>query len=460
MAALPAVSSAPVPPEVPPHSEVPLRSEAPPHPVLRHWTGSTALAPPAQASTPAPVPEAVEAPRPDPSPGRLSVLWTDAPGRAAVRGLQLLVLVAVAWVVLTALLAVKVVVLAVLVALILASAVRPLVARLERHGWGSTLAAATVFTGLLAVLGGVVAGVVLGIQSGWQALTGAAAAGWQQVQDLIHGGPLPVPVDADTVDAALAQVRDVLTSASVRDSAISGLSTASEVLTGAVLMVIVLFFFLKDGPRMWAFVLRWFRGETRARMAESGDRAVGILGGYVRGVALIATVDAAAIGTGLLIVGVPLVIPLTVIVFITAFVPVIGAMIAGALAALVALVAQGPVAALIVIAIVFVVNHIEGYFLHPVVMGRTLSLHGLVILLALTAGTILGGVAGAVLAVPLTAVAWGVLQVWTDRYQAGADPVLGPDPVAAGRGLAERVSRTQRWKYQLMRHQTRRRPSA
>ncbi len=409
-------------------------------------TGSSAVILPA----PAPVagPSSVV-----PRTASLSVLWTDALGRATVRGLQLLVLVGVAVVVIQVLLAVKVVVLAVLVALILASAVRPLVARLERHGWGSAVAAATVFVALLAVLGGVVTGVVLGIQSGWQDLAGAAVTGWRQLQDGIHNGPLPVPVDPGTVNTALAQVRDVLTSDSARNSALSGLSVASEVLTGSVLMVIVLFFFLKDGPRMWSFVLRWFRGDTRARLAESGDRAVGILGGYVRGVALIATVDAAFIGTGLLIVGVPLVLPLTVIVFVTAFVPVVGALIAGTLAALVALVAKGPIAALIVIGIVFVVNHIEGYFLHPVVMGHTLSLHGLVILLALSAGTVLGGVAGAVLAVPLTAVGWGVVQVWTDRYQAGDDPVLGPDPVAAGGGRADRISRAERWKYQLMRRQ-------
>ena len=382
-------------------------------------------------------------------------LWTDALGRAAVRGVQLLVLIAVAAVVFYVLLAVKVVVLAVLVALILASAVRPLVSALERHGWHSAPAAAVVFLSLLLLLGGVVTGVVLGIRGSLPDLTTAAASGWRQLQDLVHGGPLPVPLDANTVNDALSQVGDYLKSATARDSAITGLSVAAEVLTGTVLMVIVLFFFLKDGPRLWAFVLRWFRGSTRARLAESGDRAVGILGGYVRGISLIATVDAVLIGIGLLVVGVPLVIPLTVVMFLSAYVPIVGAITAGAMAALVALVAKGPLAALIVVGVVFVVHHVEGYFLHPVVMGHTLSLHGLVVLLVLAAGSILGGVAGAVLAVPLTAVGWGVLQVWTDRYQSGDDPVLGPDPVHRGKGVAERVSRAQRWKYQLMRRQAR-----
>jgi predicted PurR-regulated permease PerM len=310
------------------------------------------------------------------------------------------------------------------------------------------------------VLGGVVTGVVFGIRGEVDNLVAAASGGWQHFQDIVASGPLPVPVDAATVDAAVAQVGGYLTSDDARQSALSGLTVASEVLTGTVLMAIILFFFLKDGPRLWSFVLRWFTGESRARLAESGDRAVSILGSYVRGIVVIATVDAAFIGIGLWVLGVPLVIPLTVIVFLTAFVPIVGALAAGTLAALVALVANGPVEALIVVLIVVVVNHLEGYFLQPVVMGHTLSLHGLVVLLALSVGTVLGGVAGAVLAVPLTAVAWAVLQVWTTRYQSGDDPVLGPDPISPKESVADRVSRLQRWKYQRMRRQTRPAPWA
>lgn len=386
--------------------------------------------------------------------------WADGLGRAGSRAIQLLAVTAVAALVLYFLLAIKVIVLAALVALILASAVHPLVRRLEDHGWGSTSAAVAVFVSLLGVLGGVVTGVVLGIRGGLDELVVSATTGWRHFQELLVAGPLPVPVDPATVDAALTQIGDYLGSADARQSALSGLTVASEVLTGSVLMVIVLFFFLKDGPRLWSFVLRWFSGDSRARLAESGDRAVSILGSYVRGICLIATVDATFIGLGLWAVGVPLVVPLTAVVFLTAFVPVIGALIAGTLAALVALVANGPVPALVVVLIVVVVNHLEGYFLQPVVMGHTLSLHGLVVLLALSAGTVLGGVAGAVLGVPLTAVAWAVLQVWTTRYQSGDDPLLGPDPVSPAEGVADRVSRRQRRKYQRMRHQVRPAPWA
>ncbi|WP_052133043.1 AI-2E family transporter [Kocuria rosea] len=352
-----------------------------------------------------------------------------------------------------ALMAVKVVVLAVLVALILASATRPLVSRLERRGWPSFWAAVLVFSALVLALGGVITVVVVRISDDLDELVISTVAGWQHLQELTAAGPLPLPVDSATVNAALTELNDYLTSAAARRNAISGLTVITEIITGTVLTAIVLFFFLKDGPLLWNFVLRWFTGVQRAKVAESGDRAVSILGGYVRGIAVVATVDATFIGLGLFWVGVPLVIPLTMITFLAAFVPIIGAVTAGVLAALVALVTQGPGAALIVLGIVIVVNQVEGNLLQPVIMGHTLSLHALVVLLALSVGALLGGVAGAVLAVPLTAVAWAVLQVWTTRYQQGQDPVLGTDPVS-GHGVAERASRRHRRKYRRMRQQS------
>lgn len=138
-----------------------------------------------------------------------------------------------------------------------------------------------------------------------------------------------------------------------------------------------------------------------------------VLGGYVRGTAIIALADAVAIGVTLFIMQVPLALPLAVITYIGAFVPLVGATVAGILAALVALVANGPVAALIVVGVVIAVNQLEGSLLQPIVMGKSLQLHALVILLALTAGTVLGGIVGAVLSVPMAAVAWAVVQVWT-----------------------------------------------
>jgi predicted PurR-regulated permease PerM len=294
---------------------------------------------------------------------------------------------------------------------------------------------------------------VFAIRNEWADLTASAVAGWVELQRFLREGPLPI--DTVSIDAALQQATDFVTSGSFLGGALSGISAATGFITGAILMIIILFFFLKDGPKIWNFTLRWFHGETRAKLAESGDRTIEVLGGYVRGTAIIAAVDAIFIGVPLAILGVPLALPLAIIVFLGAFVPIVGATVAGILAALVALVTNGPIIALIVIAIVILVNQLEGDLLQPVVMGRTLSLNALVILLALAIGTIVGGITGAVLAVPLTAVGWSVIQVWTDAYQVGDDPVLGEDPISPKNRVAAKATIADRWKYQRMRYQQR-----
>jgi predicted PurR-regulated permease PerM len=163
------------------------------------------------------------------------------------------------------------------------------------------------------------------------------------------------------------------------------------------------------------FLLRPFRGEPYERALRVGDKTVTVLGSYVRGTATVAAVDAVGILIGLLILQVPLALPLAVLVFLLAFIPIVGATLAGILAALVALVANGWVVALLVVGVVVLVNQLEGNLLQPVLMGRSMQLHAFVILIALTAGTVLGGIVGAVLAVPITAVAWGSCRCGTAR---------------------------------------------
>lgn len=379
--------------------------------------------------------------------------WSDTLGLTASRCAQLLLVAAVFVGMVWLLLRVSVVVIAALVALILASAVYPLVNWLRRKGWSSLLATGAAFIGILAALGGVVTGIVFAIRGEWAELSESAVEGWDELQGFITASPLPI--DTAAVDTALQQATGFITSSTFVDSALTGITAATEFITGLVLMIVILFFFLKDGPKMWNFTLRWFRGDTRASLAESGDRAIQILGGYVRGTAIIAFVDAVFIGIPLAVLGVPLALPLAIIVFIGGFLPIVGATIAGTLAALVALVTNGPVVALIVVAVVVAVNQLEGDLLQPVVMGRTLSLHAIVVLLALAVGTIVGGIFGAILAVPLTAVGWAVAQVWTDTYQVGDDPVLGEDPLNPKDRVESKASMAERWKYQQMRYQRR-----
>ncbi|TFC00142.1 AI-2E family transporter [Cryobacterium mannosilyticum] len=350
--------------------------------------------------------------RADDSIGRdpLRSLLTDRFGRLSIRCGQLIVVLALGWVVLFALVQVELVVIPLLVSLILAAALSPVVGWLLRRGVPAILATwITLLAGVL-VLGGIVTLIVFAVRNQWAALATAASEGLDELQGFLVDGPLSF--DAAQFGAARAALVDFLTSSQFGTGAIAGVSAAAEVLTGVLLVLVIVFFFLKDGPAIWAFALRPLAGAGLERARRIGAIAPKVLGDYVRGTAIIALFDGVTIGAGLAILQVPLALPLAVIVFLTAFVPLIGATIAGILAALVALVANGPVVALIVVAIVVLVNQLEGDLLNPLVMAQSLRLHPLVILVALTAGTILGGIAGAVLAVPLVAVTWAMVKVW------------------------------------------------
>ena len=240
----------------------------------------------------------------------------------------------------------------------------------------------------------------------------------------------------EQIDQAVSQVTGFLTSSQFGAGALSGLSAAGNFFTGLVLLLVILFFFLKDGDKIWAFFLSWMPDHQMHRWLSTGGRTVQTLGGYMRGTATIAAVDAIGITAALLILRVPLAIPLGVVTFMASFIPMVGATFAGILATLIALVTNGPVVALIVLGAVIVVNQLEGNFLQPVVMAHALNLHALVILLSLAAGTVLGGLVGAVLAVPLAAVAWAIVKIWSGRdipqLDPGADPSTGGTAEAAG----------------------------
>ncbi|MBZ2196538.1 AI-2E family transporter [Occultella gossypii] len=335
-------------------------------------------------------------------------LWTDRLGRSSIRTLQVMILIAGAAIVVLGLIQVKLVVIPLMVALILAAALTPVVAWLRRRGVPGLLATWLTLIGAVVVIGGVVTGIVFAVRNQWEELAVAAGEGLAELQDILQRFQLSFDLDWDAVLDAATQF---MTSAQFGSGAVAGLSAVGQVITGLILIVVVLFFFLKDGEKIWNFFLTPLRGEPLARGERIGTTAVKVLGGYVRGTALVALVDAVAIGVGLAVLRVPLALPLAVVVFFGAFIPLVGATVAGIFAALVALVANGPLTALIVVILVIAVNQLEGDFLQPVVMGQSLKLHPLVILLSLTIGTILGGILGAILAVPVTAVGWAVAKI-------------------------------------------------
>ena len=342
--------------------------------------------------------------------GKPASLWQDGFGSLAIRSLQVILVVAVAAGLIIGLRELTVVVIPLLLALILACAFAPVMAWLRRRGvppLGATLLVLLVVVTILAGIGWLI---VAAVRGQWGELSTKAQQGFQQLLDWVS--TLPFSIDQSQIDQWIDSATDFLTSAQFGSGAIAGVSAVASFVTGFILLVVVLFFFLKDGPQMWAFVLRPFEGEKYARAVRIGSKTVSVFGSYVRGTASVAAVDALGILIGLLILQVPLALPFAVLVFLLAFIPFVGATRAGILAALVALVANGWVVALLVVGVVVLVNQLEGNFLQPVLMGRSMKLHAFVVLIALTAGTVLGGIVGAVLAVPLTATAWGIIQVW------------------------------------------------
>ncbi len=339
-----------------------------------------------------------------------SSLWTDGLGRVAVRSAQLLLVLALVACAVWGLRQLKLVVIPVLIAAIIAAAVSPVVRFLRQRGLPPAVATwAALLTGIGA-LAAVLWLVGRGIRNEWDELRSSAEEGFDRLQAFLAEGPLGI--DDEQISALRDQARELLGSEAVQSGAVAGASAAIEVVAGMLLGVVVLFFLLKDGRRIYAFFLQPLDPAHQERAWRIGDRSVAVLGGYVRGTAVVALVDAVVIGLALVILGVPLALPLATIVFLGAFVPLIGATLAGVLAVLVALVANGPVTALIVLAVVVAVNQLEGDLLAPVVIGKALALHPLAILLALTAGTILSGIVGALLSVPIAAVAWAVIKEW------------------------------------------------
>ncbi|WP_083510444.1 AI-2E family transporter [Pseudarthrobacter sulfonivorans] len=353
-------------------------------------------------------------------------LWADGLGRVGIRSAQVLLILAVAVVSVYALMQIKLLVIPILIALILAAAIGPFVNLLRRRGLPGAAATGLAFVALLLLLAGVGTVIYFSVRSQWAELAQQASSGLDELEQFLLTGP--IPIDREQLNQAREGIIQFATSSQVRSGAITGLSVVTEFLAGSALMVVILFFFLKDGAKIWNFFLRPFSGQREAKLRRVGSRTLEVLGGYVRGTAIVALVDAVAIGAALLILQVPLAFPLAIIIFMTAFIPLVGATVAGILAALVALVANGPVVALIVVAVVIAVNQLEGDLLQPIVMGKSLQLHALVILMALTAGTILAGIIGAVLSVPMAAVIWAVIQVWTaeDPNREDMNPDLPP----------------------------------
>ena len=304
----------------------------------------------------------------------------------------------------------RLVVLPVLLALVLATLLTPPTRWLERRGVPAGLAALASLLAALVVVGGGLALIAPGAVDDFNDLDVGISGGLDEVQRWLREGPLDL-TDRE-VTAAIDRAQDQLRANvdTISQGAAVGAVLVAEVLTGLVLALVLLFFFLKDGERIW----RWLAGlaprRHRRDVHRAGDASWEALAGFLRGQSIVALFDAVFIALALLVIGVPLVLPLAALTFFGAYVPVLGATIAGSAAALVALFAEGPFAALLVIAAILVVQQIEGNLLQPYVVGRTAHVHPVAILLAITAGGVLAGIIGIMVAAPAAAVAGALLR--------------------------------------------------
>jgi predicted PurR-regulated permease PerM len=310
----------------------------------------------------------------------------------------------------------RLVVLPFIAALLLTALLQPLTARLKRAGLAPLLATWCTFLLAIIVIAGAVTLFADRVSADYTTLADEVTRTAREVQRSLAGAPFHL--NAHRLQSYTDDLVNYLSQhkGEIAGTVLAGGKYAIELLAGLVLMLFIAFFLLKDGPKIWAWVIRGLRPEPRRRVGLAGETAWRTLTAYVRGTTLIAAIHALFIGLALWLLGVPLLVPFIVLVFLAAFVPIIGILVVGALAILVALATKGWVAAVILLAVFIVENQIEGHLLQPLVMGRLVKLHPLSIIVVLAIGAIVAGIPGAIVAVPFTAVityAWPVLKAGT-----------------------------------------------
>ncbi len=315
------------------------------------------------------------------------------------------------------------VVLPVIIAVLLTTLLEPGVRRLRARGWRPAPASAALTLLAVLVFFGLWALIIPGVLSQSEDLFTRVQEGAGKAIGVLE----PFGVGRQDLDRAGDEGLNTVQGSAVANEVLTGAVLLTKWAAAVILIVVLTFFFLKDGTRLWEWVVELFHEDRQPVLREVGARSWGALSAYVQGVVMVATIDAVLIGAALLIVGVPVAMPLIVLTFVAAFFPVVGAVVAGAAAVLVALVANGTGAALVILAVIVLVQQLEGNVFYPIVVGRKLALHPVAILIALTAGGVLAGVVGAFLAVPLVAVGGAVLGYMRERREAEqASAVLAP----------------------------------
>lgn len=322
-------------------------------------------------------------------------------------------------------------ILPILLALIASTILWPPTGWMVRHKVPSALAALISILCALGLVAGVLALIAPSIVEQSVKLADQTSVAIREVQDWLRGPPLNIR--DEQLDSVLNQLSSTLQARGdqIANGVFTGVSAVGSMLITLVLMLVLTFFFIKDGPRFLPFVRRIVGRNAGRHFTEVLTRSWNTLGGFIRTQAIVSMVDAVLIGLALVLLGVPLAWALAVITFLAGFIPIVGAFTAGALAVLIALVANGLTTAIIVLVVIIVVQQVEGNILQPVLQSRAMNLHPVVVLLGVAAGSALFGIIGAFLAVPVAAVVAVVLRYIGEQIDLRTGDVTAADLAAA-----------------------------
>ncbi len=366
---------------------------------------------------------------------RAQVPW--AVDLAAAWSWRFLVIVAAGYAVVWVLARFSVVALPLAIALLITALAAPLVDLGERIGLNRKLGSVLVVIGGLAIVSLLLTFVGTQVAQGFSDLADQVVNGLEEIRDWLREGPLQAS-DSQINDYIREAQELVATSNEQVVTRVTEVGTAiGHVVAGFFIVLFAAYFFLADGDRIWAWVVRLFPRAARVRTDTSGRIAWKSLTQFVRATVLVAFVDAIGIMLVALILKVPLATAIGVLVFLGSFIPLIGATLSGSVAVLVALVAHGPIVALLMLAGVILVQQIEAHVLQPFLLGRFVSLHPLGVIVAIACGVLVAGIAGALIAVPLVAALNAVAQHLANYTAVGEDPLTGEvdsDEGAVGSG--------------------------
>jgi predicted PurR-regulated permease PerM len=300
---------------------------------------------------------------------------------------------------------------------------------LRRRGWPSLLATWTVFLLAFVFLVGLMWWLIPSVVAQAGNLRETLGHGLAQVRDWLAGPPFHLSkVEVDQLGQRIRSQASGQASLLLH-GALAGAHLLVEVVAGILLTIVLTFFFVKDGSALAGWLASFADPVRRERLEGAATLAWQTFTAYVQGTAINGVVNGTLMGVGLTVIGVPLALPIAVFTFFGGFFPLVGGIVSGVIAILVALVAKGAWGAVLVFGLTVLIHHLEGYIVGPVVLGRKVNLHAAVILVALSVGTVLGGVFGAFIAVPVTAISLALIE-----YYRGL-PVAVVASVQAGRDL-------------------------